>query len=202
LAITNGYFDMVVYLIDRGADVNRPSLIGERPLHLAIRKGYIKIFRYLLTHGSILESMNYNNVVDLAIRHKSYIVITDLCRLGCVFNSYNMLVAIVENDNEAIKILLDNATSDHLINGAIEHAITNLKYDCLIYILDRKDDNIDWNECLATAFKVKSGHIIMEVIKRCPKEIIQYWHLNHSVCSQYCTSDQMDCYSTSRSNQI
>jgi len=54
-AVIGGFFNIVKYLVEHGADVNIANLRGETPLHLAVLIGNVDIISFLLTEGSWLE---------------------------------------------------------------------------------------------------------------------------------------------------
>ncbi len=57
LASREGYFDIVKYLIERGADVNIDDDINCTPLHLASRWGRLDCAKYLVEHGADVNIM-------------------------------------------------------------------------------------------------------------------------------------------------
>jgi serine/threonine-protein phosphatase 6 regulatory ankyrin repeat subunit B len=51
-AAGNGRLEVVKYLIEQGADVNKGNEGGERPLHYASRHGHIEVMKILLENGA------------------------------------------------------------------------------------------------------------------------------------------------------
>ena len=52
LAFTRGYFSLVEYLVQHGADVNKTSLSGRNLLYLAFETYQFSMLELLMSHGA------------------------------------------------------------------------------------------------------------------------------------------------------
>jgi len=57
-AVQNGYLQIVKYLVDHGAEVDRPIHDGATPCFIAAYRGYIDIVLFLIEQGANLETPN------------------------------------------------------------------------------------------------------------------------------------------------
>lgn len=58
LAVKKGHADIVQYLIDNGADVNKGNAWDNTPLHYAAYRGYTEIVKMLLAYGADVNAKN------------------------------------------------------------------------------------------------------------------------------------------------
>jgi len=61
LAVLHNQKETVVFLLDKGAEVNAKSSLGITPLHEAAQNKNKKIAEILLTHGASINTMNDKN---------------------------------------------------------------------------------------------------------------------------------------------
>lgn len=59
--------DMVEFLVEHGADVNRGDNEGWTPLHATASCGFISIAKYLIEHGANVAAVNYDGELALDI---------------------------------------------------------------------------------------------------------------------------------------
>lgn len=73
-AILNNVYQLVVYLVHKGVNINSQNIIGETPMHIAIKKGFKDIISFLLNKGAILdiEDKNGRNAVYYADVRNTY----------------------------------------------------------------------------------------------------------------------------------
>ncbi len=64
-AAQNGHADVVAFLLDRGADVNRPNIAGETPLHYAAGPPEPAVVSLLLARGASPTAMTANGATPL-----------------------------------------------------------------------------------------------------------------------------------------
>jgi len=57
-AVQNGYLNIVKYLVECGADINRPIHDGATPVFIAAYRGYIDIVAFLIAKKANLETPN------------------------------------------------------------------------------------------------------------------------------------------------
>ncbi len=65
IAVKNRDLKMVIYLLDRGADIDVQDINGLTPLHYAIGQKRIKIVKYLVKRGADIESVNNYGITPL-----------------------------------------------------------------------------------------------------------------------------------------
>lgn len=73
LASLRGYFEIVEYLVENGADLHaKENEVGQTPLHFSIGDGYIDIVKYLIEKGSSIDLTDHNGktAIDLANEYK------------------------------------------------------------------------------------------------------------------------------------
>jgi ankyrin repeat protein len=61
MACKGGNENLVKYLVELGADVNKENKFNETPLYCACRKGNEKIVKYLIEHGANVNRVNQYN---------------------------------------------------------------------------------------------------------------------------------------------
>ena len=130
-AIERGNFDMVKYLIEKGADVNAEwmpkkvefELRKKIPLHIAIEKEEFLIMRHLLQKGAQIQATaEYGGDTALHIVIRSTDnpeIVTNLIEFGADVNAVNkemnretpLHYAVMKNKLEAVKILLPNGAN-------------------------------------------------------------------------------------------
>lgn len=59
--------DMVEFLVEHGADVNRGDNEGWTPLHATASCGFLSIAKYLIEHGSSVAAVNNDGELPLDI---------------------------------------------------------------------------------------------------------------------------------------
>ncbi|XP_063913940.1 uncharacterized protein LOC135130477 isoform X2 [Zophobas morio] len=64
-ACSNGHYDVAVYLIENGADVNVKNVNGDVPLCFAANSGYLDIVKLLMEHGAELDVPNHHGTTGL-----------------------------------------------------------------------------------------------------------------------------------------
>jgi ankyrin repeat protein len=60
IATERGYFQLVKYLIKKGAEINLKS-DSQTPLHIAYKQEHLEIFHFLILHGADLEAKDGKN---------------------------------------------------------------------------------------------------------------------------------------------
>ena len=68
VAVIAGHYDILQYLIENGANINKKTKYGDTALHFCVHYNRYKIFMYLLDHGAdwtIKNNVNLNTM-DLA----------------------------------------------------------------------------------------------------------------------------------------
>jgi ankyrin repeat protein len=82
IAVTKGYFNIVKYLVENRACVNKPDNNGVTPLHEACYYGHFNIVKYLVENGADINAQGYENMTPLHIAsHQGY---TDIAQ--CLMN--------------------------------------------------------------------------------------------------------------------
>ena len=67
--------DFIVFsLLERGADINAPNIVGDTPLHAAVRGGNIRITQILLENGAIKQKTNKNHELPIHIAQKRNLI--------------------------------------------------------------------------------------------------------------------------------
>ena len=98
LAAAEGHLSMVIYLLDRGANIHAKTKIPFdyfTPLHLASHEGHLKIVIYLLERGADIHgvpqnaSFGYITPLHLAARKGYLEIVKHLIKCGANFNATN-----------------------------------------------------------------------------------------------------------------
>lgn len=50
-----GQLDVLKYMIEKGADINKSDSAGQTPLHFAAENGQLKVMRYIIEHGAVVN---------------------------------------------------------------------------------------------------------------------------------------------------
>ena len=65
IASENGHLEIVIYLISKGFNINKPNLKGETLIHLASKNPHLRLVQYLILNGADLEARNHENETAL-----------------------------------------------------------------------------------------------------------------------------------------
>ena len=101
--------EVVVWLVENGADVNATCYNRFTPLHLAASFGNLEILKYLIEKRANIEApSNYGTPIQAAAQRKNREVIKTLLDAGA---SYDLNTAISLSDEEGAKALLQKNSS-------------------------------------------------------------------------------------------
>jgi ankyrin repeat protein len=64
-AVSGHQFDVINYLLDRGADISARDTWGSTPLHYAAADGSAKLTRYLLERGAEIDAQSHEGATPL-----------------------------------------------------------------------------------------------------------------------------------------
>ena len=189
-AIERGNFDMVKYLIEKGADVNAEwmpkkvefELRKKIPLHIAIEKEEFLIMRHLLQKGAQIQATaEYGGDTALHIVIRSTDnpeIVTNLIEFGADVNAVNkemnretpLHYAVMKNKLEAVKILLPNGANINTktrkeSQSSLHIASKNGHIDMVKYLIEKgaSINDADISGDTPLDFAMKNGH--SEVVK-------------------------------------
>lgn len=115
-ASTGGYLDIVRLLVERGAEVNKPTLTQSTPLRGASFHGHLEVMKYLLAHGAEINTPN------------------------CIGQS-PLCIAAMRGQLDAVEYLVENGANVNqtTINGySVMHlAATKGRVDIVRYLLKK-----------------------------------------------------------------
>ncbi len=126
------YRDIMLLLLEKGADPNVRDADGETALMLAIRAGSTELVRLLLDNGADLNTRDNhrgNTALILAVRAGSTEVMRLLLEKGVDPNIRNnreetaLMGAVEERSTEVTRLLLDNGADPNLRNNTGETAL-------------------------------------------------------------------------------
>jgi uncharacterized protein len=86
-ACKKGERALVLYLIQKGADVNCLQNDGQSPLHLAARQGHSEILTTLLQHGADImkEDLQHRLPIEYAIANNNNSKFLTIFKKNCLF---------------------------------------------------------------------------------------------------------------------
>lgn len=90
IAAKNGYFEMVKYLIEEGADINEMNSVGQTALNLSVYFGHNSIANYLIQEGADVNKTDTQFILSpliAAIRCNNIEIGETLLRKGADINS-------------------------------------------------------------------------------------------------------------------
>jgi len=117
-ACRNGNENIVKYLVDHGAYINKQNEYGETSLHYACRNGNENIVKYLVEHGADINKQNSFHETPLHI--------------ACMSGSENIVEYLIEKGVEVDKMIVirkgkywnDNINKILIKHGAAEPTIS------------------------------------------------------------------------------
>lgn len=153
----NGHMDLVILLIQRGADVNARWGSAYTALKLASQKGYVKIITCVLDNGA---KSHREDALSSAIDHSQVAVVKLLLERGANANSkyfwtkYSLLMKAVRISNtDIVKLLLKYGASVFTKTVHGETAYDYASTDEIREILKEAENNAGFFEKLANKIK-------------------------------------------------
>ncbi len=67
LAACGGHLEIVEYLLDQGADRDKPNNDSNTPFHIAARYGHLEVVQCLMTYGADINAKNNNGQTPLDV---------------------------------------------------------------------------------------------------------------------------------------
>lgn len=110
--VYGGGVEGVQYILDQGVDVNLTDDLGESPIHLAARKGYVNIMRLLIQAGANLDARDAENEtpLDYAIHNKQKEIVIYLIRNKAKF-SQGLGEMVMVGGGEGVQYALDQGVN-------------------------------------------------------------------------------------------
>ena len=149
-AAQKGHIELVQYLIDEGADVNRRNSIGESALYVAGIAGHKDIVRLLLNNGADPNVMTMTGPLLYQLAFQNNIELTEiLLEQGANVNIKGgeypvpISLAIRDGNKEVLKLLLEKGAkvSSTSVLYAANMAAEKCDYDTIKILLE----NSKWN---------------------------------------------------------
>jgi len=150
IAASNNEKNIVEYLIEKGADVNKVSIKrdGNTPLGAAIFSGNLDIVKYLIDHGATINNNNaiYQSEIPLniAINNNDKKMVNFLIECGFDVNNKEnpykywepgpLGNAALKNNLEMIKTLIDGGAK--ITGDALISAVQESNMDIVEYLID------------------------------------------------------------------
>ncbi|MBP5427251.1 MAG: ankyrin repeat domain-containing protein [Clostridiales bacterium] len=150
--IENDMKEEAIELIRNKIGINRPNVVGETPLHLAVLNGMYGITRKLINSGAYINAVDNNRRTSLhyAINLGDVKFVKLLIANGAQLNARDkffrtpMHYAAIRDDREIIKLLIDNNSSINVrdLNGEtpLYLAIKREKYEAIDVLFENKAD--------------------------------------------------------------
>jgi len=162
-AINQNNFDIVFSLVNYGIKknikINITDIEGNTPVTLAYKKGYIKIFRYLVSYLDINQKDGqHNSILYYAIDKEDIETVKDLISIGIDINLKNYFEdaavdrAIFKGNLEIMDILLEN---DNVLLNKRDY----LGKTPLISMIKADNYTPDQKECIIDRFIEKGADV-------------------------------------------
>jgi len=145
------HFEVLKYLLEKGADVNAKTNNGDAPLHYAVLSGNINIVKQLLDHGAYhsIKNSNSDTPLNIAVATRSKDLMEILLEKGAEYDdsgvkALNMLQISARNGFEKMFKILVEKEGDRLFadkeknKWTMQDAITGGSMELVNILVDRK----------------------------------------------------------------
>ena len=69
IASYNDHLEVARYLLEQGADRDKPTIYGMTPLHIAAENGHLEIAKLLMVFGADLNARNHQDELPIDMAH-------------------------------------------------------------------------------------------------------------------------------------
>lgn len=146
-----GYYDMAVFLVEKGANVNHTYRTTRNILVDSIVSGNIDIVKFLINNGALITS----TVLDTAIECQQYDILKFLLDCGTSIESVDFGLALKYNNPDIIELLLKKG-----IEVTVEHIYSHDIYIPIVDIMLKHGFNIHFHNDQLLQQAVVKGDII------------------------------------------
>jgi ankyrin repeat protein len=166
IAVHNGHFKLVKFLVKHGVNLNTKDKFGITPLHIAIEKGHLNIFSYLIENKASLEVVGTPYLLEYALEYKKSSIANILIKKG------------LKAKQEFLNLPLDNQ-----LNNIFLKSIKEGKADVTIRLLEMDVNLYSKNKLGETAFSIayEKGYnfILKDILWEALKEELPNYSDNH-----------------------
>lgn len=148
VCVLNGYYEILDYLIKRGANVNVADNLSYTPLHIATIQGFIHIAQLIIKHGSEIDPKNEDGKTPLL--------------LACEHSRLDILMILL--DHAANKDVVDNKGISPLLAGAMRND-NQIVYQLLISGVDQRRRTQEGKTALHFAARNGNTYLVDLMIK-------------------------------------
>ena len=168
IATKQKYWELVKYLIEKGADVNtKAEYERETALILASEKENLEMVKYLVEKGA----SNINDALRIASNKGNLEIVKYLVEKGASNINQALTVALEEKDLELIKYLIEHGANvdydyDNKVKTALIIASETGNFDMVKYLVEKGADiNAfdDWDSISALMMASRFGYL--EIVK-------------------------------------
>lgn len=109
IAAQNGHLEVVIALLQAGADINQPANDGKTPLYIAAENGHLDMVQALLAAGADINQAANDGKTPLSIaKENKHVYIAISIESYCSDSIDDLITALTEQPRSSIKNLRDN----------------------------------------------------------------------------------------------
>ncbi|MCC2646336.1 MAG: ankyrin-3-like [Rickettsiaceae bacterium] len=166
IAVYNGHFELVKFLVKQGACLNIKDKFGITPLHMVIEKGHVNIFSYLIENKASLDVAGTPNLLEHAIEYKQPLIANLLIKKG------------LKAKEEFLKLPLDNQLNNIFLKsikeGKAEITIRLLEMDVNLYSKNKLGES-----AFSIAYEKGYNFILKDIVWEALKEELPNYSDNY-----------------------
>jgi ankyrin repeat protein len=171
----NGHLEIVIFLCEKGANIESKDYQLKTALHWAAQSGHLPIVEFLTEQNALLEEKDSNGMtaLHLATKHCSLNIVEYLAgkNVNLNFKDHCDLTPLdYASDGETINFLTKMGLDFTLSNDTLSQVLENDKYEVFEHLIQSKGLNIEERNAegqtfLHCAIKYCSGMIVNRLVE-------------------------------------
>ena len=189
IAVEDNWFEIVKYLIKKGADVEVPTDSGgdEPVLYHAVQRNDIDMVKLLVLSGADLDPDDFVSPIYIAIENRQFEMVELLISLGCDLYKFDENGTLLHNlasngDIEMLEAVSDCKINFHCLDEdgrtLLHYAAENKNFDMIKFLISKglRVDDIDQEGISPMQILEKKGEDIIDYLNRVNAKFKDKYH--------------------------